>query len=228
MEDRGEEHAAQHAARPARIKGDGDILGGAEPEGKNRSEEHDAEHHQRDLDRPERVCALVEREPGRRKEEERHEESGVAEEAEQDDSGGGPEGAARIMLGRCVRFRRQAKRLLQPFGDEVLIRGSMEQHRDEQESADEGEHDGEDGFALAGRAGERGGAFAGGCGHDYSPKRVPCEAASAAPGGDGSACRWRGGRVTRAARARVRSCARRSTMPARAWRIHLGVKETAE
>ena len=125
MEDRREEHAAEHTARSARIEGDGDILGGTEPEGENRGEEDDAEHHQGDLNRPERVGALIERKPGRREEEEWHEESGVAEEAEQDDGGGGPEGAARIMLGRRVRFRRQAERLLQPFRDQVLIRGGM-------------------------------------------------------------------------------------------------------
>ena len=228
MEHRTVEQAAEHAAGTARVEGDRDVLGRAEPEREDRGEEDDAQRHQRDLDRPQRVGALVEREPGRGEQEEGDEEAGVTEQAEQDHRGGRAERAARIALGLDVGFGREAEGLLQPFRDEVLVRGRVEEHRDEQERADEREHDGEDRFALAGRAGERGGTFTGGSGHDYSPKRVPCEAASAAPGGAGSACRWRGGRVTRAARARVRSCARRSTMPARAWRIHLGVKEAAE
>ena len=102
MEDSGEEHAAEHATRSARIEGNGGILRGAEPQGEDRGEENDAEHHQRDLDRPERVGALVEREPSRGEKEERHEEAGVTEETEQDDRDGRTEGAARIMLGRRV------------------------------------------------------------------------------------------------------------------------------
>ena len=102
MKDRGEEHTTEHATRSAWIKGDGDILRGAKPEGEDRGEEDDAEYHQGDLDRPERVGALIEREPGRRKEEARHEESRVTEKAEQDDRDGGTKGAARIMLGRRV------------------------------------------------------------------------------------------------------------------------------
>ena len=126
MEDRREEHTTEHATRSARIEGDGDILRGAEPEGKDRGEEDDAEHHQGDLDWPERMGALVKREPGRREEEERYEEPGVTKKAEQDDRDSGAEGAARIMLRRRVRFGRQTERLLQPFRNEVLIRRSVE------------------------------------------------------------------------------------------------------
>lgn len=82
MEDCGEEHTAEHAARTARIEGDGGIHRSAEPEGEDRGEEDDAEHHQRNLDRPERVGPLVECEPSCGEKEERHEESGVTEEAE--------------------------------------------------------------------------------------------------------------------------------------------------
>ena len=228
MEDRAKEHSAQHAAGTTRVEGDGDVLRGAQPEGQDRREEDHAQRHQRNLHRPESVGALVEREPGSRAKKERNQEAGVAEEAEEDNRHSRTEGAARILRGLGVRFGRQAEGLLQPLGDEVLVRGGMEDHRDEQERADEREHGGENRLTLAGRTGERGGTFTGRGRHDYSPKRVPCEAASAAPGGVGSACRWRGGRVTRAARARVRSWARRSTIPARAWRIHLGVKEAAE
>ena len=189
MEHRGVEHVAEHAARTARIEGDRDILSRAEPEGKDRREEDHAHGHQGDLDWPERVGALIEREPCGREKEERDEEAGVAEEAEEDDCDGRAKGPTRIVLGLGVRFGWKAERLLQPLGDEVLVGRRVEEHRDEQERADEGEHDGENRFTLAGRAGERGRAFTGRSGHDYSPKRVPCEAASAAPGGDGSECR---------------------------------------
>ena len=228
MKDRAEEHAAQHAAGATRVERDGDVLRGAQPERQDRREEDHAQRHEGDLHWPESVSALVEGEPGGRAKEERNQKAGVAEEAEEDHRHGRAEGAARILRGLGVRFGRQAEGLLQPLGDEVLVRGGMEDHRDEQERPHEREHGGKNRLTLAGRTGERGGTFTGRGRHDYSPKRVPCEAASAAPGGLDSACRWRGGRVTRAARACVRSWARRSTIPARAWRIHLGVKEAAE
>ena len=219
MEDRGEEDVAEQAAGALRIERGRGVRRGAEPERQDRREQDDAQDHQGDLERPERVRALIEGEPGRRQDEERDQEAGVAEEIEEGDGDAGAELAA-------IVIRHGDGRVLRPQPAPVVAR--VRDHRDEHEQADEREHGGEDGFALAGRAGERGGTFTGGSGHDYSPKRVPCEAASAAPGGNGSAWMWRGGRVTRAARARARSWARRSTMPARAWRIHFGVKEAAE
>ena len=222
-----DEQLAEDAAGPARVEGHGDVARRAQPEGQDRREEQHAEHHQGHLDRPERVRALVQGEPRGGEEEERLQERGIAEEAEDEDGERGAEGPAGIVGRRDVGGRRQVEGLLEPLREQVLVGGAVEEHRDEQVGGPEREEEGEERPAFAGRAGERGGAFAGGSRHGYSPKRVPCEATSSAAGA-GSACRCRGGRVTRAASARARSWARRSTMPARAWRIHFGVKAAAE
>ena len=166
-EDRRVERLAEHAARAARVEGDGDVAGGAEPQREDGREEDDAQRHQRDLDRPQGVRALVEREPRRGEEEERDEEGGVAEEGEDDDRERGAERAAGVVGQGRVGGGRQAEGLLEPLREEVLVGGALEEHRHEQVGGAEREHGGEDRSALAGRAGERGGTFAGGSGHDY-------------------------------------------------------------
>ena len=222
------EESSDQAAGALGVEGArGDAAGalGLEPEREDRREQDDAQRHQQHLEGPEGVGAVVEREPAGGADEDGQQEGGVAEEAEDDDRDRGAEGAAGIVRGGGAGVIGQGQRALQESGQDVGVGGRVEAHRDEQERGGDGERGGQDGARLAGRAGEGGGASAGGGGHGrQSPKSVPWTP-PAGGFGAGSEWRWRGGRATRAASERARSCARRSTIPARQCRIHLGVKE---